>query len=135
MRQAQFRLVQAGDAAAPVEHHNSTIISNNRNNGSSCSTSATRLLTAILILVLRGSTESLQAGTVALVVAVREVETSHIHTSVKHDFEVLNIPASRTQSADDLGATGLLVCGTLHHVKSNEAAGKSRNIGCIGDHL
>lgn len=71
----------------------------------------------------------------ALVVAVREVKAGHVHAGVEHDFEVLNTPASRTQSADNLGATGLLVGGALHHIKGDEAAGKSRNIGCIGDHL
>ena len=43
------------------------------------------------------------------VVSVREVETSDVHTSVKHLDEHLNIPASWSEGANDLS----LACGKI----------------------
>ena len=57
-----------------------------------------------------------------IVIAVREVETRHIHASVEHLDEHLYVPASRSQSADDLGLS-MLELNLLKDVLEADATG------------
>ena len=55
-------------------------------------------------------------------VTVREVETRYIHASVEHLDEHLYVPASRSQSADDLGLA-MLELNLLKDVLEADATG------------
>ena len=59
-------------------------------------------LTNILIHVLRGLPQPIQAGLVTLVIAVGEVETGYVHPRLNHLLELRHVPARRAEGAEDL---------------------------------
>lgn len=59
-------------------------------------------LTNVDSLVLGSLAKPVKTRLVSLVVAVGEIETSYIHTSVYHLFQGFDAPASRPQGANDL---------------------------------
>ena len=56
-----------------------------------------------------------------IVIAVREVETRHIHASVEHLDEHVDVPAGRAQCANDLGFA-LAELDLLEDVLESDAA-------------
>jgi hypothetical protein len=63
----------------------------------------------MLLLVGRGLAETIQTGLVALVVAVREIESCDTHSLVDQILQRGNIPTSRTQSTNNFGlSTGTI---------------------------
>jgi hypothetical protein len=63
----------------------------------------------MLLLVGSGLAKTIQTGLVALVVAVREVESGDTHSFIDQSLQRWNIPTSRTQSANNFGlSTGTI---------------------------
>jgi hypothetical protein len=68
--------------------------------------------TNMLVLVGSGLAETIQASLVALVVAVREVESGDTHSFIDQILQSWDIPTSRTQSANNFGlSTGTFGLG------------------------
>ena len=57
----------------------------------------------MLVLVLGGRLESIQARLVSLMVAMRKVESRHGQSRVNQLFQLRNGPAGRAERANDLG--------------------------------
>lgn len=60
-------------------------------------------------------------------ISVGEVQTSNVHTGIKHLDEHLGVPASGSESADNLGLTGFHVHG-LEHLSVFDSSGVSGTV-------
>ena len=75
------------------------------------------------------------ADKVLTVIAVAEVEAGNVHTGIDELLELGDLPASRTDGTNDLGATVEEGGGLLDGLKLDEAAGQGGYFGCVADHF
>ena len=84
-------------------------------------------------LVAGGLAKTVKAGLVSLVISVGEVEASDGHAGIDELFQGGDIPAGRTESADNLGMAVLDLGGGRDGVEGDVATTKfgSRRHGWI----
>ena len=68
-------------------------------------------------------------------IAMTEVEAGNVHTGIHELFELGDLPAGRTDGANDLGAAIEEGGGLLDGLKLDEAAGQGGHFGCVADHF
>lgn len=78
--------------------------------------------------------EAIQDAAMSLMVSVRKVEACNVHASIHELSEVLFAPRSRTDGADDLGATFSGFRRFLHHVECDESSRQHGHFRCVGNH-
>ena len=98
---------------------------------------STRLRTGNVSRLLHGDfTKTIQDGTMTLVITVTKVETGNVHSSIHELCDVLLAPAGRSNGANNLGTTVLVVSGSLlDHIQGDETSCQNRDIGSIGNHI
>ena len=69
-------------------------------------------------------------------IAMREVETGHIHTRLDQSLELLDLPACWTKCTEDLGSSVALILSTMAFdgVEGDVTSSKKGDVGCVGDH-
>ena len=68
-------------------------------------------------------------------IAMTEVEAGNVHTGIHELLELGDLPAGRTDGANDLGAAIEEGGGLLDGLKLDEAAGQGGYFGCVADHF
>ena len=92
-------------------------------NNDMCRRNINILLTNILVRVLRGLPQPVQARLVSLVIAVGEVESSDVHARLDERLELRHLPACWTEGAYDFRAAVRLSILTLDGREVDEPAG------------
>lgn len=77
--------------------------------------------TGLIWSLLESLSEVGNGASVGLVVTMREVETGNIHASVEHLDKHVDVPAGRSECANDLGLAGLRIDGLENVVEADVA--------------